>query len=307
MADKLDPQDHVSVDSRKQRRPSYRDGHPSPLLTGLRLFSRLLPGDYLKTTFYLKCLAAPRRLLRLALNGFYRIDHIYAVLQEFGSTYTGQFSILEFGTSDAYAFTKMLYATKYLGMDDRVMVHTFDSFEGLPVPVDAKDQDLIGDDSWVPGEYRGRYEDLKAYCARRYKNFQIHKGDFATTLTDELLSSLQTYLPILVWIDCDYYSSARTVFDKLIFALPNGCVIYFDEYERLNFGSRFTGEARLAYEINHGRYGEDIELVLDSTLAVNTQRIYRFIRVGSQLRYERRFKTHDAAKVHWRTNDSPLP
>jgi Macrocin-O-methyltransferase (TylF) len=294
-------------DHGRRSRPIYPDAHPSPLLTGLRLLSRLLPGDYLKTTFYLKCIDAPRRLLRLAINGFYRMDHIYAVLQEFRSTYKGQFSILEFGTSDGYAFTKMLYATKYLAMEDRVLVHTFDSFKGMPASVDARDEDLIAGDSWVQGQFRGRYEELKAYCERRYKNFQIHKGEFATSLTEEFLGSLKTYLPILVWIDCDYYSSARTVFEKLIFSLPNGCVVYFDEYEQLNFGSRFTGEARLVYEINHGLFGEDIELVLDPSLALHTRRIYRFIRDGSGIRYERLLRTNSAHQVHWRTNDSPLP
>jgi hypothetical protein len=291
----------------KKRRPHYPDAHPSPLLTGLRLLNRLLPGDYLKTAFYLHCIDAPRRLLRLAINGFYRMDHIYAVLQEVRSTYQGQFSILEFGTSDGYAFTKMLYATKYLQMDDRVMVHTFDTFEGMPAPVDARDENLITGDSWVQGQFRGRYEELRVYCERRYTNFQIHKGEFASSLTDEFLASLQTYLPILVWIDCDYYSSARTVFEKLIYALPNGCVVYFDEYEQLNFGSRFTGEARLIYEINHGLFGENIELVLDPHLALHTRRIYRFIRYGSDIRYEPRVRTNVAQYVHWRTNDSPLP
>jgi hypothetical protein len=111
----------------------------------------------------------------------------------------------------------------------------------------------------------------------------------------------------LVWIDCDYYSSARTVFEKLIFTLPTGCVVYFDEYEQLNFGSRFTGEARLVYEINHGLFGEDIELVLDPRLGLNTRRIYRFIRYGSDIRYEPQKRTNVAHYVHWRTNDSPLP
>jgi hypothetical protein len=101
---------------------------PSPLMTLLRLFSKLLPGDYLKTLFYLNLIEKPRRLLRLSLNTFYRMDHVYAVLKEFKHHYKGNFSILEFGTSDGYAFTKMLYATKYLNMADRVIVHTFDSF-----------------------------------------------------------------------------------------------------------------------------------------------------------------------------------
>ena len=94
-----------------------------------------------------------------------------------------------------------------------------------------------------------------------YKNFRLHKGWFENSVNDSTLSPLRTDLPILVWIDVDYYSSARTVFEKLIPYLPNGCVIYFDEYDNLNYGSRLTGEARLVHEINHGALGEEIELV----------------------------------------------
>jgi len=32
-----------------------------------------------------------------------------------------------------------------------------------------------------------------------------------------------------------------------MFSLPNGCVMYFDEFENLNFGSRFAGEAKLVH------------------------------------------------------------
>ncbi|HTT42585.1 MAG TPA: hypothetical protein VMG33_05895, partial [Steroidobacteraceae bacterium] len=39
----------------------------SPLLYVLRAFALLIPGDWLKTFFYLHCIAAPRRALRRAL------------------------------------------------------------------------------------------------------------------------------------------------------------------------------------------------------------------------------------------------
>lgn len=277
----------------------------SPLITTLRLLGKFLPGNYLKTTFYLNVIAGPRKALRLLLNSFYRMDHIYDVLKETKSKYKGNFSILEFGTADGYSFTKMLYATKYLHMDDRVIVHAFDSFEGMPAAVDAKDQDLIANDGWVEGQFRGNYKELEDYCSQRYKNYCIHKGYFEETLTDEFLNSLH-HLPILVWIDCDYYSSARIVFKRLIPYLPSGCVIYFDDYD-FNFGSRFTGEARLIYEINHGLFGNDIELVLDRNLSLNSNRVYRFIHYESGIQYERLFKENSPEQLRRRTNDSPMP
>jgi hypothetical protein len=278
----------------------------SPFIVLLRRLGKLLPGNYLKTIVYLNLVHKPRKILRRLLNSFYRMDIIYEVIQEFKNQYKGNFSILEFGTADGYSFTKMLYATKYLDMDNRITVHTFDSFEGMPASVDAKDKDVIADDGWVEGQFKGRYQELEDYCRSHYKNYQIHKGYFQDTLTDENLSFLKNNLPILVWIDCDYYSSTRTVFDKLIPYLPNGCVVYFDDYD-FNFGSRFTGEARIVYEINQGVLGEGIELILDRELSLNSNRVYRFIRFESDLHFERLYKRNLASQLRQRTNDSPMP
>ena len=53
--------------------------------------------------------------------------------------------------------------------------------------------------------------------------------------------------------------------------------------------------------------GDDIELILDTNLALNTRSIYRFIRFRSALRYPTVDAEHRAELVHHRTNDSPLP
>jgi hypothetical protein len=292
--------------SRAEPAPAY-PANSSPFIRFLALLARLMPGDYLRTFVYLNLIEAPRRLLRQALTTFYRMDHIYAVLREFGRGYRGEFSILEFGTSDGYSFTKMLFATRYLGLEDRVVVHAFDSFEGMPPAADRRDRNIVDGDDWIEGEYRGRYEDLVAYCDRHYRNHRIHRGYFEDTLTPAFLESLRERKPILVWIDCDYYSSARTVMERLLPHLPNGCVIYFDEADALNFGSRFTGEMRLIHEINHGLFG-DVELIPDLKLSLDSRRVYRFVRFDSELRFDPVERACGRPEfVHHRTNDSPLP
>src|SRR4051794_36513704 len=95
----------------------------SPLLSVLRAVGSILPGNRLKTRFYRTIIARPRRMLRQALGAFYRIDQIYDVLEE-ARAYQGELSILEFGTHHGYAFTKMLFAAEFLGMSDRVTVHS---------------------------------------------------------------------------------------------------------------------------------------------------------------------------------------
>ena len=257
----------------------------SAAITLLRFCSLLLPGVWLKTSWYLSCVAAPRRILRTMLHGFYRMEHLYDVLREARAKYRGRFAILEFGTNEGYSLEKMLYATKYLGMADRVTVHGFDTFEGMPAPKDRRDIDIVAErEVWVEGQFRGGYERLRERLAEKYTNFRLHKGLFEETVTEEVLESFRTERPVLVWIDCDFYSSARAALERILPVLPNGCVVYFDEYE-LNYGSRFTGEARLVHEVNHGEFGAGLELVLDRALSLDSQRIYRFLRFENALHF----------------------
>jgi hypothetical protein len=272
----------------------------------LKYIGAVIPGNFLKTFFYLNFISKPRKLLRLSLNSFYRMEHIYDVLNEVKKNYKGQFSILEFGVSDGYSFTKKLYATKYLKMNNRITVHGFDSFEGMPEPSDLTDKDIISNDGWVAGQFKGQYESLNNYCSRYYNNYVLHKGYFNETIDEPFLKTLLVNLPILIWIDCDYYSSAKTVLERLLPYIPNGCVIYFDEYE-FNYGSRYTGEARIIYEINTGKFGDGIELILDPLLSLNSQRIYRFVNINNTEGYKRLFPTNTINEVRRRSNDSPFP
>lgn len=284
-----------------------RFGDKSLLITALRLAGKALPGDYVRTFVYRNFIYKPRRGLRTLVNAFYRMDHVYAVIEEFKRHYKGPFSILEFGVADGYAFAKKAYATRYLGMEEEVVCHGFDSFEGLPETADSRDLGSVAGGDWKAGQYRGRYEELRDYLDARYRNCRLHRGLFDATLTPEFLSTLSVHKPILIWIDCDYYTSARAVLERLMPYLPSGCVIYFDEYE-FNFGSRLTGESRLVHEVNAGVFGDGLELVLDGELSWDLRRCYRFVNRDAPYMFER--KTELRRVVTWRKragNDSPLP
>ena len=298
----------LRADASKSEQGYKGAGGDSGLLGVLRLLSRVLPGERLKTAFYLNGIDAPRRLLRDALFAFYRYDHVYAVLREFAGNIDGSASILEFGTSDGYSFAKLLYATRYLGLEERIQVHTFDSFEGMPTSADVRDREWVAGDDWVPGEFRGRYAELVDYCKERgYRNAHVHRGYFEQSVDEAALSHLEQHPPILIWIDCDYYSSTKTVFERLIDRIPNGCVIYFDEYDNLNFGSRLTGEARIVHEVNQGLFGENIELVADVRLGLFSRRIYRFFRMPPNRMLPRRVRSNEREQVRQRRDGSPLP
>jgi Macrocin-O-methyltransferase (TylF) len=278
----------------------------SLFITFLRTIGKSLPGDYAKTFFYLNCIKAPRKFFRLALNSFYRMEHVYDILRDFKKI-EGKFSILEFGVAGGVSFTKHLFATKYTGLDDRVKVYGFDTFEGMPAEVDDRNKDVVGNDDWIAGQFNSSYEELNLYCKFKYSNFELFKGLFKDTLTPEVLNNFNIYQPILIWIDCDFYTSAKTVFEKLLTLIPNGCIIYFDELDNINFGSRFTGEARLVYEINTGKFGEGMELILDTELSLNSKRIYRFLNFQNPVRYKGLIDISPPDELFKRTNDSPLP
>src|SRR5271154_788880 len=206
----------IWINSRPELEPTtVATTRRSPAIRVLRVLGHLLPGDYLKTLFYLSLIETPRRLIRKALFQFYRYDHVYAVLRDCKKRYQGQFSIVEFGTSAGYSFVKLLYATRFLGLENRVTVYGFDSFEGMPRAADRRDEDLVEGDCWGEGQFCSNYKELQSHCAKHYKNFRLHKGWFESSVNESTLSPLRTELPILVWIDVDYYSSARTVFEKL--------------------------------------------------------------------------------------------
>ena len=290
--------DTTSLLARGQKKPAS--------IKILHAISLLLPGDWLKSFVFLNCIHRPRKLLRSLLFDFYRMDHIYDVIKEFTGNYQGNFSILEFGVAEGYSFVKKLYATRYLKCENRITIHGFDSFEGMPKDSGRCDQGLHAGDSWVEGQYQSDFKALVDCCAARYENFQLHKGLFDATITEDFVDRLRHTPPILVWIDCDYYTSAKIVFERILPALPSGCVIYFDE-PYFNYGSRFTGEARLIHEINAGLLGEGIELVPDLALSLASNRIYRFINLNASIGYEPMEKRFSAEDRLLRNNGSPFP
>jgi hypothetical protein len=82
--------------------------------------------------------------------------------------------------------------------------------------------------------------------------------------------------------------------------------MYFDELE-FNFGSRFTGEARLVHEINSGKFGDGIELLPDTRLSLSSQRVYRFFRLPPNRTLVRVQNRYAVNQVHRHSDGSPLP
>jgi len=114
--------------------------------------------------------------------------------------------VLEFGVRHANS-TRQLAG---LAMQD---VHGFDSFEGIP-------------EDWHD-EGRGSYS-TKGIIPKVPSNIHLYTGWFDATLPKFLVNHSDNVR--LINIDCDIYSSTKTVLDLLAKRIVKGTVIIFDEY-----------------------------------------------------------------------------
>lgn len=89
----------------------------------------------------------------------------------------------------------------------------FDSFEGLPETSGV----------WVKGEF-----DVKEKLPKVNKNVSLIKGYFNETLPKFLEEHKEK--ASFIHIDCDLYSSTKTVFDNIYDRIVPNTVIQFDEY-----------------------------------------------------------------------------
>jgi len=110
----------------------------------------------------------------------------------------------------------------------------FDSFEGLP-------------EDWRPEIRKGHFKSPRAF--RTLPNVTLITGWFAATVP-AFLDSHPGPVAFL-HIDCDLYSSTRTVFELLAPRIVTGTVIVFDEF--FNYPGWKEGERKAFDEFTHDR------------------------------------------------------
>ena len=115
-------------------------------------------------------------------------------------------AVVEFGVRHANS-------TRQLAALAQQEVHGFDSFEGIP-------------EDWH-GEGKGSYS-TRGVIPKVPSNIHLHAGWFDASLPAFLASNTQQAR--LINIDCDIYSSTKTVLDLLAPRIVAGTVIVFDEY-----------------------------------------------------------------------------
>jgi predicted O-methyltransferase YrrM len=93
-------------------------------------------------------------------------------------------------------------------------IHGFDSFEGLPI-------------WWRDGFEKSAFS-LNGQMPEVPGNVSLHKGLFDETLPD--FTTANNDKISFLHIDCDLYSSTKTIFSFLKPRLEKGTIIVFDEY-----------------------------------------------------------------------------
>ena len=143
---------------------------------------------------------------------------------------------LEFGVYTGRSITLIAVT-----LGEETPVHGFDSFEGLP-------------EDWIEGEDKGAY-DAGGTLPTVPSNVWLHPGWFEDSLPVFLR---QQKAPVaFANIDCDIYSSTRTVLEQLAPRLGPGSVLVFDEYfaypgwrdHEYRAFQEFVAEQGLAYEV----------------------------------------------------------
>lgn len=142
--------------------------------------------------------------------------------------------VLEFGVEDGRSVNHLAARTART-------VHGFDSFEGLP-------------EHWKGTfEKKGSFS-RKGRLPQVGSNVRLHAGWFDSTLPRFLKAN--TKPAAFIHVDCDIYSSTRTVFELLAGRIRPGTVIVFDEYfnypnwqeHEFKAFQEFVAAAQLRYE-----------------------------------------------------------
>lgn len=133
-----------------------------------------------------------------------------------------QFEVIEARKADVDPSGNIVDLGVYKGGSTRALarifpkhtIHGFDSFEGLP-------------EAWSHAP-KGAFGEIKGALPNMPENVKLYKGWFDATLPSWAAANNDKSISILR-VDCDIYSSTKTIFDELGHLLRPGSWICFDE------------------------------------------------------------------------------
>lgn len=112
---------------------------------------------------------------------------------------------------------------------DSIKFRGFDSFQGLPEPVELKYN------MWRRGEFsfgRREFESMLKKKGFLESEYELTEGFYEQALTPELSGQLQSrgVKAAIVYVDCDLYESTRQVLQFVRPFLQDGTILCFDDY-----------------------------------------------------------------------------
>jgi hypothetical protein len=146
----------------------------------------------------------------------------------------------EFGCYGAMTFRLAYGASRLSGV--HVHLWGFDSFAGLPAPVDERDSHP----RWIQGAMAISEFDFDELCASAgmsREDYTTVAGQYSETLSPDSMAPRPDQIA-LAYVDCDLHSSTTDVLRFLLPRLQHGMVLAFDDY--YCFGPNAASGERLA-------------------------------------------------------------
>ena len=118
----------------------------------------------------------------------------------------------------------------------------FDAFEGLPAEAEKEDEGV-----WKKGFYSCSFEKMKECLKRKNinaKDITWVKGWYKNTLNKKTIKELNLKNIGIVFIDCDTYSSSKTVLNFIGPLLNETAILCFDDWKLNDLDIKGMGEYR---------------------------------------------------------------
>lgn len=147
---------------------------------------------------------------------------------------------LEFGVFNGSSMASMSKALEDSGGSMRRF--GFDAFEGLPDGAEHED-----DGVWKKGFYACSFEDMQRGLRKKNINpdeITWVKGWYNETLKPELAKAQNIDNVGIAFIDCDTYSSAKSVLDFLAPLIDKPAILVFDDWKLNDLDVKEMGEYR---------------------------------------------------------------
>lgn len=145
---------------------------------------------------------------------------------------------LEFGVFNGTSLSNMYFAAKSCGLDSIRMIG-FDAFEGLPPESEREDAGVF-----KKGFYTCSFPQLEKCLERKGINpgdLTWIKGWYKDTLNQNTAEKYNVK-PGIVFVDCDTYSSSKSVLDFLVPLIDSPMIISLDDWRLYDLDIKGEGE-----------------------------------------------------------------